>query len=208
MFRRKNNNFNSKTTDELKRLTQILIIDDHDNSLKKMLENENWTANYAKDLDNYSNQYLEKAHIVCLDIHGVGKKLKCADGLELAGYIKEKYPSKRILLYSSEPNHDIFNKNIDIVDKRIYKDGQPYPFIKAIEELSMKIFDWKAVLEDIFQKHKNEFGSELTFEKFEKEMKKIANKDKFNKEDVSKVLSASLEIATRIIILTQAFMAK
>jgi len=203
-FNKKIYNFNKRTLDDLKKITEILIIDDHDSSLIKILEKEGWSANYLKDLDNYSNQYLSKSHIICLDIHGVGKKLNCKDGLELAGYIKDKYPNKKIVLYSTEPNHNIFDDNINIVDKRIYKSGQSYPFIKSIEELSMQIFDWESCVKDLYEKYKKEFSPEITFDKFEKEMSKLAKGDKLNADDISGVISASLDIATKIALLINA----
>ncbi|MFA6354796.1 MAG: hypothetical protein WCX12_03905 [Candidatus Paceibacterota bacterium] len=181
--------FSKKSEDELKRDTEILVIDDKKIELIRAIEKEGWKIKYLPDLDSYSNQYLKSSHILCIDILGVGKQLKCKDGMELVKNIKTHYPNIKIILYSSTSEHDIFDEILDIVDERIHKDGQPFPFLKAIKTLSANTFDWSSCTKSTYDKFKTEFGVEISYEEFEKKMRKLVEKKKLNNEDVAKILS-------------------
>ncbi len=172
-FFNKNNNkkYRDKSLAEIKDLSRVLIIDDRRPQLVDDLKREGWRVNYIEDLDSYHSTDLVDSHVICLDILGVGKKLRCENGLGLVKGIKEGYPEKKILLYSSVPSHNIFDESIDLVDKRILKDGQPYQFIRAVEELSFQIFDWQHCVRDIYERYKQEFGTELSFKDFESKLR-------------------------------------
>lgn len=199
-FRNKNKKiFSKKTEEELKKDTEVLVIDDKKFELIDTIEKEGWKIKYLNDLDSYNNQYLQSADILCIDIIGVGKKLKCKDGMELVKNIKVHYPNLKIILYSSNSQHDIFDEILILVNRRIYKDGQPYPFLKAIKELSEEIFDWDACIKYTYEKYKKEFGINISYDQFEKKMKKLVNKNRLNDENVSKILYCG-KIAVDIIL--------
>ena len=174
-FKKKNaKKFIKKSLPELKDKTRILLIDDEETNLVESLKGEGWHIKYMDDLDKYNNTYLRDAHIVCIDIKGVGKKLNIKEeGLGLVRNIKDKYPEKKIILCSSFSSHDIFDNAIDLVDKKVYKDGQTHPFDSAIEELSYKLFDWDTLIKEVYFKYKSDFGLEVTLEEFNFKVKKI-----------------------------------
>ena len=189
--------FRQRTLQELKELARILIIDDKKIDLIKDIEQEGWRVKYLKDLDKFDNTDLIDSHIICIDILGVGQKLRCTgEGLGLVKAIKNEYPQKRILLYSSMPTHHIFDESLDLVDKRILKDGQPYPFVKAIEELAQKSFDWNSCISDVYFKFRPEFGIELSLEDFNKKMKKcISSSGDVDINKIIKYTSIGLSVA-------------
>lgn len=197
--RKKNKKFLKKSLPELKDKTRILLIDDEETNLVESLKGEGWHIKYMADLDRYNNTDLKDAHIVCVDIKGVGKKLNIKDeGLGLIRNIKEKYPEKRIILCSSYSSHDIFDNAVDLVDKKVYKDGQTHPFDSAIEELSYKLFDWDSLIREIYFKYKSEFGVEISIEEFSTKMKKVIDGNEIDIEKILKITAAGMKVADGI----------
>jgi hypothetical protein len=199
-FKRKHyKKFLKKSLPELKDKTRILLIDDEETGLVESLKGEGWHIKYLPDLDKYNNTDLKDAHIVCIDIKGVGKKLNIKEeGLGLVRNIKEKYPEKRIILCSSVSSHDIFDNAIDLVDKKVYKDGQTHPFDSAIEELSYKLFDWDTLIKEIYFKYKSDFGLEVSLEDFSKKMKTAIDGKEIDVEKILKITASGLKVASGI----------
>lgn len=125
-----------------KKLLNILFIDD-DIKFKvvKILINEGWKNTKAIiDLSSYSDDKIKNSHIVFVDVQGVGKLLECKDeGLGLALNIKNKYPEKKVVIYSAIPTHKVFHEAIQKVDFLLSKDAEPYEFISLIERFSNEI---------------------------------------------------------------------
>jgi hypothetical protein len=199
-LKKKNNKkFLKKSLPELKDKTRILLIDDEETGLVESLKGEGWHIKYLPDLDKYNNTDLKDAHIVCVDIKGVGVKLNIKEeGLGLVRNIKEKYPEKKIILCSSVSAHDIFDNAVDLVDKKVYKDGQTHPFDSAIEELSYKLFDWDSLIKEIYFKYKSDFNVDLTLEEFSVKMKTAVDGNEINVEKILKITSSGLKVANGI----------
>lgn len=103
-------------------------------------------------------------------------------------------------------SHDIFSDAMDLVDKRVFKDGQAYPFIQAIEELAYKVFDWDTCISDIYYKYKNKFGTEISLDEFNSRMKKAFNRNgKLDKEKIAKFTLSGLSTVADIITLLGSF---
>jgi hypothetical protein len=197
--KKQNKKFLKKSLPELKDKTRVLMIDDEKTSIVESLRSEGWHIKYIEDLDKYSNTDLKDAHIVCVDIKGVGKLLNIKEqGLGLVRNIKDKYPEKRIILCSSVSSHDIFDNAIDLVDKKVYKDGQTHPFDSAIEELSYKLFDWDSLMKEIYFKYKSDFGIDITLEEFSLKMKSAIDGNDIDVEKILKITSAGMKVASGI----------
>lgn len=85
-----------------------------------------------------------------MDIQGVGKKLHFQDeGLGLTIALKEKYPNKKIIVYSSEDQGRVqaFHKGIDIADARLSKSADPYQFQSIVERFSKDILSLDSCVE-------------------------------------------------------------
>lgn len=191
--------FRKKSLAELKDKTRILFIDDEETDLVESLQSENWHVKYIEDLDKYCNVDLKDAHIVCVDIKGVGKLLNIKEeGLGLIRNINEHYPEKKLILHSSYSTHDIFDDAIEVVDKKIYKNGQTHPFDTAFEELSQKLFDWEYLIKDIYFKYKNEFGIEMSFQEFDKNMKNSIDGKDIDAKKILDITASGLKVANQI----------
>lgn len=200
LFKRHRRKFKKKSLPVLKDLARVLIIDDVLSDLLKPLEREGWKVRQVRDIDNLGNIQLRDSHILCVDILGVGKKMSFPnEGLGLVQAIREEYPGKRILLYSSVSSHDIFDKAIDLADRRLPKEGQPYPFIHAVQELAELAFDWDACVADIFVRFRDEIPDGLTQDDFNKRLRKCLNPDgTIDPEKVMKYLLVSVKAAKSI----------
>lgn len=191
--------FRKRTLAEVKDLTRILVIDDRKPQLVDDLQREGWRVKYLPDLESYHATDLVDSHIVCLDILGVGSNLRCVSGLDLVQGIKCEYPEKKILLYSSVQAHNIFDTSIDLVDRRLFKDGQPYQFIKAVEELAFQAFDWAQCARAIYDRFRSEFSIQLTFEEFEKRLQSsLSSSGTINIEKLAKNTTLTLTMAEGI----------
>lgn len=188
-----------RSVSDIKQLARVLVIDDRKPKLVHDLEKEGWHVRYLKDLDRYENTELIDSHIICLDIVGVGQKLRCDDGMGLVEGIKEKYPQKRILLYSSVREHDIFDDAIDLVDVRVFKDGQPYQFIRAVEQLGLQAFDWKHCVKAIYERFGPMLGREMSLEDFEKRFTKcIRANGQLDIQGIAKFALVGIDVAANM----------
>ncbi len=136
------NNQNKQDRDdcliELKKKTKILFIDD-DNKFKvvSILKNSGWVnTKIIKDINNIDSDEVRTTDIFFVDIQGVGKKLEFQDeGLGLANALKNKYPNKKVVIYSAENRGDRFHEALKKVDDSLPKNAEPFQFQQTIENL-------------------------------------------------------------------------
>lgn len=136
------NNQNKQDRDdcliELKKKTKILFIDD-DNKFKvvSILKNSGWVnTKIIKDINNLDSDEVRTTDIFFVDIQGVGKKLEFQDeGLGLANALKNKYPNKKVVIYSAENRGDRFHEALKKADDSLPKNAEPFQFQQTIENL-------------------------------------------------------------------------
>lgn len=125
---------------ELRQKIKILFIDDDTKfQTAKMLKNSGWqNTNIIKDCKSLNAPEILNTDIFFVDIHGVGLELGFSDhGLGLAAALKQKYPDKKVVIYSAERQWDPFHKAWASVDDRLPKDADTYQFENTIESLLM-----------------------------------------------------------------------
>lgn len=119
------------------RVINVLFIDD-DTKFKivDILKTQKGiNCQIVKDVKDFSQIEISSAHIIFVDIEGVGKVLTPNDqGLGLVCEIKERFPDKKIIIYSSDPQRDMTHKAFRVADGVLRKDAQPSQFIRYIEE--------------------------------------------------------------------------
>lgn len=120
----------------------ILFIDDQhaDFPIVKFLRDSGYkNVSAMKDLNKLDDRKVELADVIFVDINGVGQKLSKDEGKGLARALKSTYPKKKIVLYSSETQGDIFDKTLDEVDYRLPKNADAIQWIDCLETLSRDI---------------------------------------------------------------------
>lgn len=135
------------TIDGIKAQTNILFIDD-DKEFKivKILKRAGWrnTCFFSNaDVKDINAEKIRDAHIIFVDIKGVGQTMYNDEGLGLVVDLKKKYPQKRIVIYSAISEHSLFHNAIKLADDQIPKNSQPAVFVSLIETLAEDI--WKNV---------------------------------------------------------------
>lgn len=122
---------------DLKGTCQILFIDDEPLPiLIKTLKKTGWkNIKRIGDIANLDATDIRNANIIFVDIKGVGKELMFKnEGVGLAAALKQKYPTKGVVIYSATSEHNLFDPDIDKVDGRLFKNAEPIQFSDMIEQ--------------------------------------------------------------------------
>lgn len=125
--------------EKLKDTTKILFVDDNhtDYKMVSILKKAGWIKTKSvKDITDLDANIVTESDIIFVDINGVGLSLFEAQGLGLASALKEKYPKKKIVIYSAETTGDRFHKALRQVDDCLPKNAEPYQFLNLVEKLS------------------------------------------------------------------------
>lgn len=182
-----------KTMDEIRSICKILFIDDKVFPLIDILKNEGWkNTSRIRDVDALEQTDIKEAHILIVDIQGVGKKLQFKDeGLGLIIALKEKYPGKKVIVYSAEDQGKIqaFHPGIDKADKRLSKNSDPYQFTKAVESFSNELFSLSECVKRLQNQILKEFGNSIESEKVVENLNKIYLKKDYSTTNISKVFN-------------------
>jgi len=122
----------------------ILFIDDDKNfNIVKILKDSGWKKTKTiTDIKSLDVNQVKNSEIIFVDINGVGKILNLEyEGLDLALMLKQKYPEKKIIIYSANKNSNSFHGAWDIVDSRLEKNALPYQFQNLVENYSLKFYN-------------------------------------------------------------------
>lgn len=130
---------------EIKNACRVLFIDNEKfKTVERLRLNDGWrNTAWIKDVESFDQPEIVNAHVIFIDIQGVGKKLCPNDeGLGLITAIKERYPDKKVIMYSAEQQGKIdgLHKAADIVDGRLSKTADHYEFQKKLEKWLRKLF--------------------------------------------------------------------
>lgn len=129
-------------TADIKAKTHILFVDDEDFTVVKLLKNAGWTNTKLKrKISNIDDAIIIDAHIIFVDIVGVCGDLFKDEGLGLARALKEKYPDKKIIIYSGENQGDRFDRTLRMVDECLSKNAEFYQFLSLVDQFANEI--WK-----------------------------------------------------------------
>lgn len=135
-----NHNVLSKKTP--KDLAVILFIDDEKFNMVNILKKAGWkNTSSKKDIIDMDDSDVSKSDIIFVDINGVGKNLFESQGIGLASALKDKYPTKKIVIYSAETMGDRFDKALRKVDECLAKNAEPYEFISLVETFAAELYN-------------------------------------------------------------------
>lgn len=124
----------------IKDMVCILFIDDERFNMVNILKDAGWrNVLYKKDVVNLQDKDILQSHIIFVDIYGVGTKLFKDQGKGLAGALKDAYPNKKVILYSSENQGNMFDPTLRKVDECLPKNAEPYEFISLVETFASKL---------------------------------------------------------------------
>ena len=111
---------NDKSLSQLKKATEILIVDDDAFTYLDALKKHEYNIEYKSDLESLKD--VEAYDIILCDIRGVGKFLQSDyEGAYLAKQIKEKYPNKIVISYTANDYDPKFQEYLNYSDSIIAK---------------------------------------------------------------------------------------
>ena len=122
----------------------ILFIDDDKNfNVVRILKDSKWkNTKSVTDIKSLDKNLVKKSEIIFVDINGVGKILNLEyEGLDLALMLKQKYPDKKIVIYSANKNSNSFHQAWDVIDARLEKNALPYQFQNLVENFSLEYYN-------------------------------------------------------------------
>jgi hypothetical protein len=128
-----------RAVDDKKSRIRILFIDDDTRfQVVRIIKDHGWVhTKIIRDIKSLASPDVEEADIFFVDIQGVGKLLNFAnEGLGLALAIKNKYPKKKVVIYSAQTSGDRFNEALRKADDFLAKNAEPYEFITVVERLA------------------------------------------------------------------------
>lgn len=129
-----------KSLEAFKNETRILFIDDDARfKVAKILVKSGWVhTKLIKDASTLDDHDITAANILFIDVQGVGVEMGFTDeGLGLALAIKEKYPEKKVVIYSAETKGDRFHAALRKADSFLSKNADPYEFQKIVEDFTV-----------------------------------------------------------------------
>lgn len=129
-----------KSLDEYKNETRILFVDDDARfKVAKILTQSGWVhTKLIKDCKTLDERDVVDAQLLFIDVQGVGVAMGFNDeGLGLALAIKEKYPHKKVIIYSAETKGDRFHEALRKADSFLPKNADPYEFQRIVEEFTV-----------------------------------------------------------------------
>lgn len=184
-------NMPEPTIDELRQRTNILFIDDKEFPVVDILKNNGWlNTSRVEDVRNLFDVSIKNAHIIFVDINGVGKEMAFADeGLGLVRAIKERHPEKYVVVYSAEPAGDRFNEGLAAADSRLRKNAEPIQFLSVVEKYSRDCFSPDSCVARIQEALRKEFGLILSHEDIRRNIARIKSGGDTSEAAVSSVFN-------------------
>jgi hypothetical protein len=196
-----------RSLDDIKQMCRILFIDDRSFPVIDILKSSGWLdTKRIKDVESLDQSELKEAHILFVDIQGVGKKLKFHnEGLGLIVALKKKYPTKKIIAYSAEDQGKVqaFSEGINMADSRLSKDADPYQFQFLVEKYAQEAFSLTETVERIKLILIKELGQSINSELIVKKLEKIYFRNNYSSGTISKYFN--LQNASNLAQIVQLF---
>lgn len=140
---------------DLRKKTDILIIDDEDFAPQEFLENNNYRFTNKSDIDNIRD--VSGYPIILCDIRGIGKKISNAyEGAFVIQEIKKNYPEKIVLAYTASQYDPSYNSYIQKADDVLQKSLSTESWLENLDKylymISDPIFQWKKFRNQLLEK--------------------------------------------------------
>jgi hypothetical protein len=188
--------------DDLKKLVKIVFIDDKSFKVVDILKKAGWSnTSWLKDIGSLDIREVGEAHIVFVDIQDVGHRLGFKDeGLGLIAALRQKYPYKKLVVYSAERTGDRFHDGFSAADARIAKNADPFEFQSLVEQYSREAFSLTECVSRLQRILKAEFGLYVSEDQVIKNMTSIMRKGDLSIASIGSVFNVSNAVSLAKII--------
>jgi hypothetical protein len=205
LFGERNVKLPDRSIDEIKSICRVLFVDDKNFTVLNILIKSGWmNAKRIKDVTSLDDVDIREANIIFIDIQGVGRALQFKDeGLGLIVALKNKYPEKRIIVYSAESTGDRFHEGLSVADASLRKNADPYEFQMLVEKFAKEAFSLEESIDRIRKILREQLGITLSREEVLQKIHKLNKKASFSIEEIGKVFN--LQNAANIATIIQLF---
>lgn len=178
-----------RSIEELKGHCRILFIDDQDFSVPQILVTSGWKrTKRIADVDSLASPDVADAHIVFVDITGVGVKLRfAAQGLGLVSALKERYPQKRVVVYSAQRVGDRFDRGLSDADERLAKNADPFEFETLIERFAREMWSVEGFVQRLKEVLGTEYGHHPSEERIHAMLVKVGRTGDWSSSAVARI---------------------
>lgn len=182
-------NLPDRSLNDLKSLTRIIFIDDKDFNVVEILKRSGWqNTKRLDDLDSLDAADIKEANIVFVDINGVGEDLGFKDeGLGLLGALRDKYPSKKLIIYSADTTGDRFHPSLSKADATLPKNADPYQFQRLVEDYSREAFSLSECASRLRRHLKEEFNISMSEDQIVLKIRELASKGSVTEQNTRQV---------------------
>ena len=192
-FIKKRKKLPERSITDIKNVCRVLFIDDEKfKVVGRLKDKDGWkNTNWIKDVDSISQTEILDAHILFVDVQGVGKAMGFKDeGLGLIAALKKHYPNKKVIMYSGESKGhvDTFHEAANLVDARLRKTADHYEFETTLERLAKDAFCLENCIIRIKSTLYNEYGISMSEAEIETNITKVYNKS-ITENNISKIFN-------------------
>ncbi len=178
---------------DIKQICKIVFVDNEEFGVVDTVKRNGWlNTELIKDIETLDSTTIKEAHVIFLDIHGVGKKLGFSEeGRGLLKALKDKYPEKKVVAYSAQKEGiiDVFDKAMKKADERISKNADSYEFLHTLEVLATECLAFDRCIGRIKIIIREQTGITLSDEKIEQMLIQLQSKNDFSGSYVSKIFN-------------------
>ena len=198
--------FPDRSVDDIKQICKIIFVDDRKFSVVDILGKAGWVnTKRIKDVCSLDDNDIKEAHILFVDIQGVGKALQFKDeGLGLITALKNKYPNKKIVVYSAESDGDRFHKGLSKAEARLSKNADPYEFQTLVEKFAKEAFSLEESIRRIQKTLQDELKIPIERDEVIRNLNKLHKNQSYTELDISKVFN--LQNAASVASIIQLFL--
>lgn len=180
-----------RSPDEIRAICRILFIDDHDFDVPDILINSGWRdTKLIQDVESLDHSDIKDAHIIFVDISGVGIKLRFSDeGLGIISALKERYPPKKVVVYSARRHGDRFHPGLSDADARLAKNADPFQFETLVENLAGEVLSLDGCIQNLKNVLRTQLNISLTDEAIRNNLHKIGRSRDYSELSISKAFN-------------------
>ena len=188
-FRRTTYTLPNRSIDDLKAHCRILFIDDQDFRVPQILVASGWTrTTRLPDVESLACPEVADAHVVFVDITDVGVKLGFSEqGLGLVSALKDKYPQKKVVVYSAQTVGDRFHRGLSDADERLAKNADPFEFETLVERFAKEMWSIDGIVQRIKEVLSTELGYHLSEDQVHAMLVKVGKRQDWSSSTVAKV---------------------
>lgn len=188
-----------RTINDIKTLCRVLFVDDQKFDTVEILKKSGWNVTRVKDIESLDSNDIVDSHIIFVDIKGVGRTMKFSDeGLGIVSAVKERYPEKKVVVYSSVPEGDRFHEALKKADNLLPKNADPYQFQTTIEKLSKEVFDVEECFIRLRTQIRDDLGIQMNVEEIKKAVLKIPNRKPIDAPQIARAFGIAIDKAGSI----------